>query len=158
MPSNEPRSEDPPSRSYLALVAAYLCSVLGLAFLSSRGGRAPQRLGAGDVAVLAAATHKISRLVTREKVTLPLREPFTDPVPGEPAELVRTPKPDGPRRAVGELITCPFCVSVWIATGLMGGMLFAPRATRLAAATLTAMEGSDALQYAFTALERRAAT
>ena len=142
-------------RSYLALVAAYLGSVLTLGFVSSRRGRVPHRLGAGDVAYLAAATHKLSRLLTRERVTLPLREPFTDPVPGR-SPLQRRPKPEGIRRAVGELVTCPFCISVWIATGLAGGMLVAPRATRLATATLTAMEGSDALQYAFTALERRA--
>jgi hypothetical protein len=38
---------------------------------------------------------------------------------------------------------------VWVATGLTGGLVLAPRLTRLAAMTLTATAASDFLQMAY---------
>jgi len=54
---------------------------------------------------------------------------------------------------VGELLTCPFCISQWIATALGGAYVVAPDATRMASATLTAVTVADVLQYAHTALQ-----
>ena len=51
-------------------------------------------------------------------------------------------------------ITCPFCVSVWVATGLSIGMVFAPKLTRLVATTFTAVAASDFLQLAYASAER----
>ena len=51
--------------------------------------------------------------------------------------------------AVGELISCPFCLTVWVATGLTGGLVLAPRFTRLAATALTATAASDFLQMIY---------
>ncbi len=45
----------------------------------------------------------------------------------------------GIRHAVGELITCPFCTAQWVATAYAAGLVFAPHATRLAGATMTAV-------------------
>lgn len=55
----------------------------------------------------------------------------------------------GDEHDVGELVTCPFCLAHWVATGFMAGMVFAPRATRLTAATFTAVAASDFLQGAY---------
>jgi hypothetical protein len=62
----------------------------------------------------------------------------------------------GIRHAVGELITCPFCTSQWVATAYAAGLVFAPRATRLAGTTMTAVAGSDWLQLAYARLQRSA--
>jgi len=32
----------------------------------------------------------------------------------------------GPQHAVGELISCPFCLGLWTATALTAGMVYAP--------------------------------
>jgi Protein of unknown function (DUF1360) len=54
-------------------------------------------------------------------------------------------------------MTCPFCTSVWVATGLTAGMIFLPRATRLAMGTFAVLAGSDLLQFAHAWAERAAA-
>ena len=36
---------------------------------------------------------------------------------------------DGLRHSIGELITCPFCLDIWIAAGFTIGLVFAPRLT-----------------------------
>ena len=58
----------------------------------------------------------------------------------------------GHRHAVAELLTCPFCMAQWTATGLVAGHVLAPRFTRLLTATFAAVAGADALQYAYAAL------
>ena len=62
----------------------------------------------------------------------------------------------GLRHSIGELLTCPFCLDVWIATGFAIGLVFAPRATRLIAACLTAVAGSDFLQLAYATAQQAA--
>ena len=97
----------------------------------------------------AAATHKLSRLLTRDPVTSPLRAPFASyEGTAGPAELAEDVRGHGAQKTVGELITCPFCTSVWVATGLAAGLVFLPRVTRLAMGTFAALAGADILQFA----------
>lgn len=147
--SAQPRRADP-SAGHITLLAAYTAVVgLGAATVGRRPFTVPTPT---DVVLIGLATFKLSRLVTKEPVTQPLRAPFVegDPGPGdEPAPA------GGPlRRAVGELLTCPFCVSVWIAS--LGTLAYAaaPRASRLAASGLTSMAVADASQYALAGLRR----
>src|SRR6266568_351705 len=76
--------------------------------------------------------------------------------PAGPAEVQEEVRGTGSRKTIGELVTCPFCTSVWVATGLTAGLVFLPRATRLATATLTALAGADLLQFANALLEKAA--
>ncbi|WP_079081524.1 DUF1360 domain-containing protein [Streptomyces scabiei] len=57
---------------------------------------------------------------------------------------------------VGELVTCPFCVSVRGASTLTVGPPLWPRATRTATGALTSPAGADALQPAYGAPTGRA--
>ena len=101
------------------------------------------------MAFLGLATFRLSRLVTKDRVLRPLREPFvTEVEPGADAEVNSTPASSGLRGATGELLTCPFCVSVWIATALVVGFAAAPRATRLLAAGGSAVALADVAQHA----------
>jgi hypothetical protein len=50
---------------------------------------------------------------------------------------------------VGELLTCPFCLDVWVATAFVIGLVFAPRLTRLIAGGLASLAGADFLQLAY---------
>jgi hypothetical protein len=90
-------------------------------------------------------------------VTSPIRAPFTEYVgPGGPAESLEDARGTGVRRAIGELISCPFCVSVWVAATYTAGLVLCPRATRLGAAGLTVLTGADLLQLSSAALTRHA--
>ena len=68
--------------------------------------------------------------------------------PGGQAELKEEVRGHGARKAIGELVTCPFCLDLWVATGLMAGYIYLPRATRLAVDTLAVLSGADLLQFA----------
>src|SRR5436189_235382 len=59
------------------------------------------------------------------------------------------------RTAVGELITCPFCIDLWVATGLMAGFIYLPRTTRLAIETLAVLTGADLLQFGYARLQEQ---
>jgi Protein of unknown function (DUF1360) len=121
----------------------------------SLGRRLPERIETRDLALLGVATHKISRLVAKDPVTSPLRAPFTRFAgqSGE-AELDEEVRGTGMRKAVGELVTCPFCVGQWAATGLALGFLLAPRATRWTASVFTGLAAADFLQLGYAAAQQ----
>ncbi|MFH8802043.1 DUF1360 domain-containing protein [Streptomyces sp. NPDC017936] len=116
-----------------------------------RGVRLPERVPPWDVALLGAATYKAARLLSRDKVTSFLRAPFTRRE-GEAlgAEVMDAPRGSGLRRAVGDLVSCPFCASMWAAGALVGAYAWTPRATRLVCAGFGAVTLADWLQYAWT--------
>jgi hypothetical protein len=145
-----------PLGAYAGFVAAYklgLTAFLGY-FESKR--RLPARLTLGDGILLGLATHKLSRIAARDWVTSPLRAPFTryqGPAPG--GEVDEVPRGTGLRRAVGELISCPFCMGPWIAGGLMVGLVARPRITRVIMGIFAAVTTSDFLHRAYALLESR---
>ncbi|MEN3362632.1 MAG: hypothetical protein V7637_6614 [Mycobacteriales bacterium] len=150
---------DRPLRPYLGAMGVYGAAVAALAGVgAATGRRLPDRVGPWDLAVLGVATHKLSRLISKDTVTAPLRAPFTEyegpQGEGELSERVRGGI--GPRHALGELLTCPFCLAQWVATGFAAGLVFAPRATRLAGSTFAMVAVSDALQNVYAALQRAA--
>jgi hypothetical protein len=130
-------------------MAAYTTVIGGLAVAVRITDREiPSDLPVKDLALFALATQKLSRLLSKDPVTSPLRAPFTAyQGTSGPAELREEVRGTGVRKTVGELITCPFCTSVWVATGFAAGLIYLPRATRLAMATLAALAGADMLQY-----------
>ncbi len=152
--------EERPLGAYLAAMGLYATVVGALATITSRTGReVPNGLSAGDVLLSAVATHKLSRLITKDPVTSPLRAPFTVYAGQEgPAELKEEARGKGARKAVGEFITCPFCLDMWVATGLVAGFIYLPRTTRLAVDTLAVLAGADVLQFAYSRLQQRASS
>ena len=151
---------DRPVGSFLAIMGVYLAGVAGLGLLLRRRGEIlPERLSVADLALLTVATHKLSRLLAKDPVTSPLRAPFTRFAgTSGPAELQEKVRGTGFRRAMGALVTCPFCLAVWVATGFGFSLLFAPRATRFAASILTAVTGADVLHLAYARLEQTSET
>jgi hypothetical protein len=142
---------DRPLGGYLVTLLGYVGVTAGLVGQASRTGhRAPDRLSAQDVLMVSMATHKLSRLLAKDTVTSPLRAPFTRyQHPNGNAELAEQVRGSGVRRALGELISCPFCLGVWVATAFSAGLVFAPRLTRLVAATFSAVAVSDLLQLGY---------
>ncbi len=145
-----------PLWGYLTTLTVYGGVVSGLAGAAQLAGkRGPRRPDAGDVVLLSVATHKLSRLLAKEAVTSPLRAPVTRfrGAAGS-SEVNEEPRLGGPGHAAAELMSCPFCLGVWVATGLCAGLVFVPRLTRLVAAGLTMVAASDFLQLAYDAAKR----
>jgi hypothetical protein len=148
---DEPR----PLRGYAALLTTFSTAAGASGLAIRHRGVAPERVAMGDLLLLGVATHKLSRLITRDAVLSPLRAPFTRYLgPAGDGEVREEPRGHGSRHAIGELMTCPFCLGAWIATGLTVGLALAPGATRLVTTAATALAISDALQFAYAALER----
>ena len=148
--------DDPrPLGEYGLLVATFATIFSLVTAAARRQRRLPERIGPGDVLLGGVATQKLARLVTKEKVTSPVRAPFTRAATAEPGEARERPRGSGVRRAVGELMLCPFCLAQWIAAAYTLGLLFAPRATRLVAAMMSVTAVSDYLPLAYKAAENR---
>jgi hypothetical protein len=149
--------EDRPLGSYAALMGLYGAAVVAGGCILHRRRAVPERIDAGDLALISVATHKLSRRVTKDSVTSPLRAGFTRYTGRSgPAELAEEVRGTGGRKAVGELLTCPFCIAQWIATGFVFGLALAPRATRMAASVLCAASAADFLQFAYATAEQHA--
>jgi Protein of unknown function (DUF1360) len=151
--ADEPR----PLAPYGVLSALFGVSVGGsLVALRAAGKRLPKRIAAGDVLLAGVATHKLSRLLAKDKVTSFLRAPFTQyQGPGGPGEVEEKPRGSGLRYATGELLVCPYCLGLWVAAAYGIGHVASPRATRLAGFVLTALAISDSLQIAYKAAEEK---
>jgi hypothetical protein len=140
-----------PLRGYAVLMGAFASlSAAFAAWFRGSGRELPDRMDARDLALLTVATHKASRLVAKDRVTSAVRAPFTrfeyDDGPGEVSESARG---RGLRRAVGELLVCPYCVGLWISAAFTAGLLVAPRLTRWFAAVLSVLFGADVVQIAY---------
>ncbi|MEA2972174.1 MAG: hypothetical protein QOG82_632 [Actinomycetota bacterium] len=145
---------DLPLESFVGLMATY-AALVGAGAVAVRRKGLPERLAWSDVVLASVATHRLSRLIAKDSVTSPIRVPFARfKGAGAPSELKEEVRGTGARKAVGELVTCPFCVSQWLATGFTFGLVLAPRATRLAATVLTTVTAADFLQFARAAAEQ----
>ena len=140
-----------PTRNYAALVTIFN-GVLATALLAKKCSEEPlpERVDPKDIVLFALATQKLSRVITKDKVTTAFRAPFTEVAgKGGAGELEERPKGRGLQRAVGELLTCPFCIGTWIASGFIYGYIFSPRITRTLASSFAVSGIADFLQQAY---------
>ena len=150
--------EDKPMGSHFALVVVYNALVAVFFFFwRARSGRSlPERIGAADLLLAGAATHKLSRVIAKDRGTAPLRAPFTEfEGEGGPGEVEERPRGTGLRRAIGELLVCPFCLGQWVATALLAGLAVVPRATRFVCSIFAAVTISDFLQILYKGSEEK---
>jgi hypothetical protein len=146
----------PPLTSFAALAGVFNAAIGAAVLVAARTGRLPERIETRDIVLLGTASHKLSRLLAKDKVTAFMRAPFTEyQEKGGPAELEESARGSGVRRAIGELVVCPYCLGLWVSGGFHAGMLFAPRATRFTASVFTALTISDFLQIGYKAAEDR---
>lgn len=114
--------------------------------------RLPEHVGAGDILLMGVASHKFSRILSKDKITAFVRAPFVryeeDAGQGEVSE---SPRGTGMRRVIGELLICPYCLGQWVAAGYATSLLFAPRTTRYVASVFVGLTVSDFLQLAYRA-------
>jgi uncharacterized protein DUF1360 len=144
-------TQERPLGGYAVLIGAFAALAGAFsAWFRASDRELPDRMEGRDLALVTLATHKASRLLAKDRVTSTVRAPFTryedDAGPGEVEESARG---RGLRRAIGELLICPYCVGMWVSAAFAAGLLVAPRFTRWFAAVLTALFGADLLQIAY---------
>jgi hypothetical protein len=143
--------EERPLVAYTELVGFYhLAFAMFLAAARGAGRPLPQRVALGDILLVGVATFKMSRLVAKDLVTSPLRAPFTtfEGLAGE-GEVNEKPRGEGMRRALGELLTCPFCMATWVAAFFAYALVLSPPLTRLIASIFASHALADFLQLAY---------
>jgi hypothetical protein len=137
---------------YAIMLGVYVTSVVVLTGLAKEQGRLRRRFGLMDLALLGIATHKLSRIVAKDRITSILRAPFVSYIRGAGAgEVEEEPRGRGIQRGIGHLISCPYCTAPWSATALAFGLLFAPRVTRFFTGILASVAMSDFLHRAYLA-------
>jgi hypothetical protein len=142
--------QDLPIGGYAALAGAFVAIFGSLLALASARRALPRRIAVRDTVLLGVATHKLTRVVTRDWVTIPLRFPFTRYEASDGGGEVReSARGRGLRRAVGDLLTCAFCAGPWVASALTAALVARPRATRAVASVLAAVTVSDFLHQAY---------
>jgi hypothetical protein len=122
-----------PLPEYATLTAVFTVVLGGFLLLTRR--RLPERVGWSDVARIGLASYKVGRLVAKDEVTKFVRAPVTRD------QEASEPEPQGWPRALGELVTCPYCIGLWIAAGFSYGLVLFPRETRF----VTALFGAQAI-------------
>ena len=147
-----------PLAAYSALSAAWLAAFTG-SLLAARvaGKQLPQRYTLGDIVIAGVASHKISRMISRDKITSFARAPFMRyRGPGGKGEVREDPRGEGLRLAIGELLNCPYCLDHWVASAYGVGLVAAPRATRLVGFVATAETIADYMQLGYRTVHDRA--
>ena len=152
-----PPGEERPLAGYVGLTSAFALAMGGaLLALRASGRELPEGPRASDLVLAGVATHKISRLLTKDRVTSFVRAPFTRyQEPAGHGEVEEEPRGHGLRYAIGELLVCPFCVAQWISASFAVGLVAAPRETRFVAGIYVAETVSDVLQLVYKAAEDR---
>jgi hypothetical protein len=144
---------------HVALVSLFSGAATAVAVMHRRSSRPlPERFPTGDLVLMSIATYKLSRLIAKDRITSFVRAPFTR-YKGEsdrPSEVSEEARGHGLRRAVGELLVCPYCLGQWVGTGFLAAYLREPRLARTLAVLFTIVAGSDLLQEAWVAVDKRA--
>lgn len=140
-----------PLGGYAALAGVFTFAV-GSALAATEAKREDElpELNWGDLILLGIATHKLSRIVAKDLVTSPFRAPFVKFKKSAGAgEVEEEARGEGLREAVGDLISCPYCMAPWVASALVFAHTVAPRATRLVCSIFSLTAASDFLNQLY---------
>ena len=140
-----------PLGGYAVLVGVFTVALSGIlaSTVTKSEDEAPE-LSWSDLLLLGVATHKLSRIVTKDLVTSPFRAPFVKFKKSAGAgEVEEEARGEGLQEAVGDLITCPYCIAPWLASALVFGFQRAPRTTRVLSGIFCITAASDFLNQLY---------
>lgn len=84
----------------------------------------------GDIALLAIAAFRLTRLLVFDKITEFLRKPFLEEVSEREENGEETvylvPKGKGIRKWIGELLNCYWCTGIWVSAFLLLSFVYIP--------------------------------
>ncbi len=152
------KDDDIPLFSYAVLTGVFnLIFTLFLLLARVSGRPIPERVKLGDILLFGVATHKLSWIISGDAIAAPLRAPFTElEEVSSPKNVQEKPRDTGLRRSLGELLTCRFCLGMWISAFFAYGLILFPAATRLVSAIFAMLTLSDHLHQTYKALMNRA--
>ena len=105
--------------TYLTLTGIFFSL---FALFSSRHRRKSdiEDLKSRELAMLGFASYRLGHLISFDKVTEPLRLPFTETKMDDfGAAMTVEARGEGVQRALGELVSCPICSGTWAAAALV---------------------------------------
>ena len=136
--------EERPLPEYAALAGVFWA--VFAVFMVTNRHRLPERVRSGDIVRIALSSYKLSRVITKEDVAAFVRAPVTEDPDAQ------KPKREGMARVLGELVTCPYCIGLWIASGLSYAHVLFPRESRFATSIFSAYAITDFLNAGFARL------
>ena len=109
----------------IVFVLLYLCVMAALYFL----GRLPTSIGPFELVLLGLAAARLTDIISTDQIMEWLRRPFvkmeTTEIAGHEVQT-RTGRGRGLKKVLGDLLSCPWCVGVWVAAGLTYAYLLLP--------------------------------
>ena len=139
-----------PLGGYAILVGVFTAGLSAALTADREAKNKLPELNWAELILLGIATHKLSRIATKDLVTSPFRAPFVKFKKSAGAgEVEEEARGDGLREAVGDLITCPYCIAPWIASLLVFAHRRAPRSTRVIASIFSITAASDFLNQLY---------
>lgn len=150
-------SEEQPLGAYAGLLGLFSALFAGFILLTNRLGRPlPDGIKPADIALLGVATHKLSWILSNSSVTSVVRAPVTELQEVEsPTALDEEPRGEGLQKALGTLLTCHFCLGMWVAAFLSYGLVLFPRVTRFVSGIFTILTFADVLHQTYKAITKR---
>jgi len=136
--------EKMPLASY-ALLTVTFNALLGMLLKDESANPSPE-IPARELVLAGLATHKLSRFITKDAVTSFIRAPLTRyKEPLGYGELNEESRREGFPGAVGEAVSCSYCMSAWVGLGVFWGLKKYPRQTRLVNRLFSVVAVSDFL-------------
>lgn len=143
--------EEVPIGAYATLVGVF-SSIFALFLLLTRltDRELPERIQLADLALLGTASHKLSHLMSNASVTSFIRAPVTElQEVKSPTKLDEEPRGDGLQKALGNLLTCHFCLGMWVTAFFSYGLVLRPRTTRFVAGMFSILTISDFMHQTY---------
>lgn len=138
-----------PLKTYFSFVSVYnllLGTLVVAGRLSSKSKDDEGALTTQDMILWGVAAHKLSRIITKDVVTAPIRAPFTkyEELLGY-GEVQEDGRGRGVRQVIGDLLSCNYCADPWVALALGYGLDKAPNQTRFLLKFFSAIALADFL-------------
>lgn len=147
--------QDMPPGGFAGLMGLYLAGTGSFLTWAVRNDRLPETMPAGDFAMLAVGSHKLSRLIGKDFVTSPFRAYFTEyrgaasDGMAPKGETMETGRGGGLRQAIGQLLSCEVCLDPWTAATLFGTYTVDRKAGRFLGGLFAGIAAADALHHAY---------
>jgi hypothetical protein len=152
------KTEEQPLGAYAGLLGLFGALFAGFLFLTHRLGRPlPDGIKPSDIALLGVATHKLGWILSNSSVTSVVRAPVTELQEAKsPTALDEEPRGKGLQKALGTLLTCHFCIGMWVTTFFSYGLVLVPRITRFTGSIFAILALADVLHQTYKAITKRA--
>ena len=135
----------------------FIALYIGIMALLQYLGHLPRHINTLDLVLIGLAAARLSDVISTDEVMKWLREPFVQTEETEIAGrevTTRTGRGRGIRKVFGDLLSCPWCVGVWVAAGLSYAYFLLPGYVWLLILVLAIAEIGSILQTISTILVR----